>query len=305
MDRRLIPTIASLALSAGLAASAPTAAAGTDHTLLDGGTFYVELDPDSSYAPWLIVYDSYRFVDADPCGSAQGTVVLIDDVWAGSLHGREQILEVELRVDGQVCPLAPGGVCRGRRFELFKTSVLSEAIYLTTRVVYHARGIVEDVTLEVIHDDPAMTIAYPFLSSHTNNLSRVYWRTLDGNTFLGATAADDNFRVYLRDAYLVAQYDPLWERGVTTFFGYDVHDARISIWDRDCDNKLYREILDLTPPLVAGTTWTYRTERTVFRAPRNTWTQYVRHFSERFELPAPADGTAPDEGGVTPVEPPP
>lgn len=291
-------TLATAALTA-------TASAGTNHTLLDGGTFYVELDPDSQYAPWLIVYDNYRFVDADPCGSAQGTVVLLDGAWAGSLHGNEQVLEVELRVDGAPCPLEPGGTCRGRRFELTKTSVLGGAVYLTTRVVYHARGIVEDVTLEVIHDDAPLEIAYPFLSSHTNNLSRVYWRTLDGNSFLGSTAADDNFRVYLRDAYLVAQYDPLWERGVMTFFGYDVYDARISIWDRDCDNKLYREIVDLTPPLVAGTTWSYRTERTIFRAPRKNWSQYVRHFSERFEIPAPADGTAPDHGGVTPVEPPP
>jgi hypothetical protein len=302
MWRRRCRALAASAVAALLVASAP---AGTDHTLLDGGTFFVELDPDSSYAPWLIVYDHYRFVDADPCGSAQGTVVLIDGTWAGSLHGRERILELELRVDGEPCPLEPGGVCRGRRFELLKTSILGEAVYLTTRSVYHARGIVEDVTLEVIHDDPALTIAYPFLSSHTNNLSRVYWRTLDGSHFLGSTAADDNFRVYLGNAYLVAQYDPLWERGIISFFGYDVYDARISIWDRDCDNKLYREIVDLTPPLVAGTVWTYRTERTIFSAPRKQWPQYVRHFTERFETAAPAEGADPTDGEVTPVEPPP
>ncbi len=199
----------------------------------------VSLDPQ--YA-WTVSKTSKagRYISNNH-GSAQGSVIRVDEQWAGSKHGNEQLLNVRLLVDGTEQYLSDGQSYYGNHIEFSRTSILGGAYKLTSTMTITPDWSNEHITFEGLDASKTVKNFYGFLGSRTNRMiSYAGFDSKGSRLFTGNTNKDDNIAVGLEASNIVAQYDPLNGDGILSIVTSDEDVGLLSfIWDRSIDNKLY------------------------------------------------------------------
>jgi len=222
--------------------------AAADITLRTNGINIV-LSPLFSWTVVQLSWNGYPVIEKT--GSGQGTVILVDaepDIWAGSVHANEIVLETNLLIDGTPIPVIDGteypigrGVTFSRRTLLFHTYLLTSTMNISENTI------TESIYLQGIDPNKTIKIFYGFLGSRSNSLTTFYGYDLNGSVRVSGVSSLDNGAVYgLSNAASVCQYGPQTGLGVlSTIINGNVYGLDAFIWDRSIDNKLYARFRSL------------------------------------------------------------
>lgn len=179
----------------------------------------------------------------DSLNSNQGTLLSIDDVFRGSGHGYEEVLGINLHVDGQVTQIQEGTNYVGGLIEFHRRTCIAKAYILNSTLTLSTDRIEEYVELQGMDPTKDCSVFYGFGGSKTNRLSE--YAAFDKNVVLlssGAANRNNDSVIYFEAATAVAQYDPIKKDGVLSWTTRgSEYGLSYFIWDRNTDNKLYAQ----------------------------------------------------------------
>jgi hypothetical protein len=201
---------------------------------------------------WTLGHIVYRDKELVGQYGANGSVVNarprpgdeVQDPWIGTGHGREEIRELQLVIDGRPREIEAGAAYAGRAVLLRKRSGLGpldheaeialspEGNRLTER---HAYRVVEPL-------DERFNFVYAYMHCNRNALRRWLAVVADDRRLEGRAGRGDREFQLRRDIRAIAFYSPEDEVGVAYVYPQLYQGARKfrhSIWDRPADNKLY------------------------------------------------------------------
>jgi hypothetical protein len=208
-------------------------------------------------------------------GSGNGTVIIIDGAWAGSVHGNEVVESTSLMVDGVAKPVVDGSTYNGETIQFTRTTTLGNAYRLTSILTVTGDGTTERVTLDGLDASKIVSASavYGFLGTRANGLTRYAAFDSHGTVlFSGATDKDDSKTIHMAPAVTVAQYDPVAQKGVLSqvTLGADLGIDPF-LWDRTSDNKLYNNFSALGGPAAPSKHFTLFQTVTPFEAAPDSW----------------------------------
>lgn len=238
--------------------------------VLTAGDHTVEL---SSAASWTVnsITKGGRGI-CEPSLSSQGSVLSIDGAWAGSKHGNEELVDVELFVDGVEQNLIDGLSYNGNRIEITRTSVLGDAYLLTSIMTITPDFSNERVTFQGLDGSKEGETFYGFLGSRSNRLTGYAAFDISGSLLYSGSNDNSDNRVAFGDTPAVAQYDPLVGGGVLSVITETGGSALSSfISDRVFDNKLYFRFLDAEGPAATSNFFEFNRSLWFFEAGPEAW----------------------------------
>ena len=181
----------------------------------------------------------------DQSGSAQGTVLVIDGQWTGSIHGNENLLSTKLFVDGVQQSLVDGNYYAGNNVQITYTSILGGAYQKTCTMAITPDSSNEHITFQGLDESKYCETFYGFLGPRSNRLTE--YAAFDANGSLlhsGSNDKNNDTAVDLGNSNAIAQYDPLTGDGILSIVtGAEELNLNSFIWDRTEDNKLYFRML--------------------------------------------------------------
>jgi len=240
------------------------------NVVLTTGDHTVEL---SSTACWTVnsITNNGREI-CDYTGSAQGSVLSVDGVLAGSKHGNEELVGVELSVDGVQQTLIDGLFYNGNRIEITRTSVLGDAYLLTSIMTIAPNFSNEHVTFQGLDGSKECETFYGFLGSRSNRLTEYAAFDISGSLLYSGSNDRNDDSVTFGDTPAVAQYDPLVGDGVLSVIT-ETGGSELSsfIWDRLVDNKLYFRFLDAQGPAAMSNFFEFNQSLRYFEADPQDW----------------------------------
>ncbi len=173
--------------------------------------------------------------------SGQGTVLRIDDQWAGDGHGNEVLLGTSISVNEEKKVIQDGASYSGNIIVFYRRTVIAGAYILqSTMTITHDR-IDETISLQGLDETRVCDMVYAFLGSRPNRMTDYVAFNADGAILDSGQTSQNNYSwVYLYLATAVAQFDPDAGDCVLSLCteGCDLG-IENRIWDRRKDNKLY------------------------------------------------------------------
>lgn len=168
--------------------------------------------------------------------------------WHGTGHGNEIVEKATLQVDGKTYELNDGLDVQGRKFVLYKESVIGPYRQFDT-ITFDGARIVEDFHYEIISDDSDVNFIYAFMHCFTNKTDQWMAQLKDGSVEEGKFLDDNSFTLQ-KEIRWAAVYDSSETMGLVYVYP-EVYKAKApfnnSFWNRPRDNKLY-----LRPELPTG-----------------------------------------------------
>lgn len=200
---------------------------------------HVYIDPSYSWTVDGIVHKGKTYADIDS-SSAQGTVIRSNAGWAGSKHENEEVMRVQLSVDGNITPITDEQSYQGNDIILRKYSLLQGAFLLHSEIHIKPDRLEERLRLTQLSNAPDCQIFYTFLGTYSNRLTEYAFGNESGMLYTGRADKNDGNTTPIFVSDVVAQYDPIGQDGVLhhvkSMNGYSL---QAFIWDRSIDNKLY------------------------------------------------------------------
>ncbi len=209
-------------------------------------------------------------------GSAQGTVIMVDDLgWAGSHHGYETVLNTNLRVDGTVVDLIDGLSYSGQLIQLRRTTQIGGAYQLSSTLTITAESIDEYIAFSGLDESKNVSVFYGFLSSRANRLMDYASFDTDGQVLqTGQTSANDRLYSQLGSPRAMAQYNPVQMDGICSVLtlGSDLG-FNAFIWDKIGENKFYVRHTGVEGPADPATGFEISWSMRFFDADAEHWLQ--------------------------------
>jgi len=270
MTKSLAQSAFRLAVAAALLAAAPAARA---DIVLTTSPMSITLSTSKSWTVKGMTWESYPVMSAS--GSGNGTVMIVDGAWAGSVHGNEVVESTSLWVDGVAKTVVDGSTYNGETIQFIRTTILGNAYRLTSTLTVTGASINEQVVLDGLDSSKIVKgkSAYGFLGTRANSLTQYAAYDVQGKVLAsGATDKDDSSTIHMAPAVAVAQYDPVAQKGVLSqvTVGADLG-LDPFLWDRTSDNKLYNNFSAMGGPAATTKHFTICQTVTPFEAAPDSW----------------------------------
>jgi len=241
--------------------------------LLISGDHTVEVMPTANWTVHSITKNGRDI--CSPTQSAQGSVLKIDNIWAGSKHGNETLIDAAVFVDGIEKPLSDGLTYYGSTIEITRSSILAEAYQLTSTMTITPDWSTEHITFRGLDASKQCNPFYGFLGSRANRLTEYAAFDIAGSVlYTGTNDKNDNTSVIFGDAPAVAQYDSLEKDGILSVVTRTGGVKFVSfVCDRPVDNKLYFNFSGAAGPAYPANFFEFEQSLYFFEAEPDYWQQ--------------------------------
>lgn len=228
----------------------------------------------SEKAAWTLYQIDYRGTMICGHNGFYGAVITLPGKsFVGSGHtesGQEQVLKVELTVDGVKRPLVDKAEYKGRKAVLKKNSMIDKLKHTATIEVAddHIREHHEFTATE----DQGMGLMYAFM--HPWVPTTKYWIAMPlggGELVRGEFLNDKGFKLR-QDVRWTAVYDPTNKKGMVVIYPKPIVGKlhKNAYWDQPHYHKLYLQTFS-NDTVKAGTNWAYEVVLRGFESDEKGW----------------------------------